>query len=144
MGRSPKPVGRWLGQLEPRARALLLESRRLAAIQAAIAGPLGPAAAHCRVGCVRDGTLILYTDSPAWAARLRYCAPAVLARLHTGGEPTVAQVRVKVRPAATETPTQRATLSERAAQILLDASNGLPPALGDALRRLARRAPRSR
>jgi hypothetical protein len=40
-----------------------------------------PLKQHCRVAALRGETLVLLTDSPVWAARLRFEAPALLKRL---------------------------------------------------------------
>lgn len=58
-----------------------------------------PLAAHCRVANVRDGVLILQADSPVWAAKLRFLAPAVLRHLaHEFHWREVGGTRVRVRP----------------------------------------------
>lgn len=54
---------------------------------------------HCQVGNVRDGILIVYVDSTAWASRLRYQAPALLKQLQQRkGLATLQQIDFKVLP----------------------------------------------
>src|SRR5437868_8434333 len=38
---------------------------------------------HCRVGCYESGVLTLFTDSAAWATKLRYGVPTLLSKLRT-------------------------------------------------------------
>lgn len=62
-----------------------------------------PLKSHCRVANLRDETLVLFTDSPVWATRLRFQGPNVLARLRQ--TPIGARVRrldVKVKLAASQ------------------------------------------
>ena len=72
----------------------LLDLKRLdAVIQAAMPDELR---AHWRIGRLTAGMLTLFADSPVWAARLRYVAPALIERL--AGRPGAAAVRgIRVR-----------------------------------------------
>lgn len=38
---------------------------------------------HCRVGCYESGVLTLFTESAAWATKLRYSVPTILSKLRT-------------------------------------------------------------
>ena len=51
--------------------------------------------AHLTAAIARDQVLVLFTDSPAWATRLRFAAPGLRAAL--GG---FREVQVRVVPAA--------------------------------------------
>ncbi len=54
-------------------------------------------AVHVRVAAVRDELLVLVVDSPAWAARLRYLEPRILAEAQAApGFPAIRSVRVRV------------------------------------------------
>lgn len=54
---------------------------------------------HCQVGNVRDGVLIIYVDSTAWASRLRYQSPALLKQLQQRkGLAALNQIEIKVLP----------------------------------------------
>jgi hypothetical protein len=120
-----------------RAHALIAIERRFFAL---IENPLLPA--HCRLANLRDTVLVLETDSPAWATRLRYSAPEMVHRLAAGDFPPVSEIRIRVRPpeAPTET-TRRATLSAESAAHLRSAAAAISDApLAAALRRLAERA----
>ena len=57
-----------------------------------------PLNTHCRVLAVRDETLILATNSPVWAARLRFHAPLLVKQLSDRGTVKLRTVRVRVRP----------------------------------------------
>ena len=71
---------------------------------------------HCKVGNVRDGILIIYCDSTAWAVRLRYQAPSLLKELQRrNGLSALQQIEVRILPAQQNEKTyQRATLSSDA------------------------------
>jgi hypothetical protein len=59
-------------------------------------------AAELRSASLRDdGTLVVLAASPAWAARLRFEEPALLACCR-GSHPAVARLRVRVAGAAPE------------------------------------------
>ncbi len=75
---------------------------------------------HCQVGNIRDGVLILYSDSTAWASRLRYQCPALLKQLQQRrGLAELRQIEVKVQPKQhKETQHKPATLSEQASSCL--------------------------
>ncbi len=72
------------------------DARILATAQGALAAELRP---HC-LHATQDGNrLWLLTDGPAWASRLRFAVPDLLAGLRAKGA-VVAEVRVRVAPAA--------------------------------------------
>lgn len=57
--------------------------------------------AHCRVANLRDGELILQSESPAWGTMLRYQLPTLLKRLQAAdGVPSLHHIRIKVMPAS--------------------------------------------
>ncbi|WP_317705722.1 DUF721 domain-containing protein [Methylomarinovum caldicuralii] len=96
-GKSPRPVRDWLrsaaGNRGLQGR-LALHQRLLTALRQCLPSALRD---HC-LACVfgRDGTLILYTDSPAWATQLRYLQPRLLPAL-TAIAP-VTRLRTRVLP----------------------------------------------
>lgn len=54
---------------------------------------------HCKVANYTNDTIILYSDSPAWATRLRYNTPAILDHLRTSCHlDSLKTVRIKVNP----------------------------------------------
>ena len=75
---------------------------------------------HCRVGNVRDGLLILYTDSAAWATRLRYQTPALLQQLQTHkGLQGLQKIELRVLPEEKKLEkNQRVEMSSAAASCL--------------------------
>ncbi len=95
--------------------------------------------AHLTAAIAHDQVLVLFTDSPAWATRLRFAAPGLRAAL--GG---FREVQVRVVPAAGAPPCakdssrQKAHLSAEAAeQIRIMAATISDPDLRQALNRLA-------
>lgn len=96
---------------------------------------------HCRIQNLRDDSLILQTDAPIWANRLRFALPALLEQLRA--QPELQQLRdIQVRVVPNEAPRAksraRAHLSTTAAALLRHAAEGTAdPALREALRRLA-------
>jgi hypothetical protein len=98
-------------------------------------------AEHCQVAGIGDDCLRLATDSPAWAARLRFQGPQLLKQLTHQGLTTLRTVQVRIIPlVAKPTPTshkphmgtETARLLEQTAKAIED------PGLAQALRRLAR------
>ena len=89
--------GNRLGQMVRRAAELgsLLEVVREALPEAAREHVFGVN--------LRGATLVVLTDSAAWAARMRYCAGAVQRHLAATRQLEVRQVRVKVRAPAAAT-----------------------------------------
>lgn len=75
---------------------------------------------HCQVGNVRDGTLILFCDSTAWASRLRYLTPSLLPQLQRHkGLSALRQIEVKVLPKQVVVSKERvASLSDQARSCL--------------------------
>lgn len=98
---------------------------------------------HARVGQLKGKCLILYADSPAWAARLRFLAPQLVKQLGEKGAVKSATIRVKVLPtAAHPQPTRRRQprLSEDTRRLIEQTARGIDDEkLASALRRLARR-----
>ena len=68
-----------------------------------------PLAEHVAVADYRQNTLVLHTDSAAWAAKLRYGTPEILAAF-TGELPGLRTVRIKVVPSETLMRTTRQVL----------------------------------
>jgi hypothetical protein len=55
-------------------------------------------AAHVTGAALHDDTVVVLTDSAAWASRLRFHALELVARLAPRYDGAVTRVRVKVRP----------------------------------------------
>jgi hypothetical protein len=100
---------------------------------------------HVRFALVRDETLILIADSPAWASKLRY----QVAQIHEQvcklpNFPRVRSIRVKVFPAAPPPARVDASPAERigaaaAASMQRQAESFADPKLREAIDRLSQR-----
>lgn len=56
----------------------------------------GPMARHCLYCVVReDRSVVVYTDSQAFASQLRFFAPTILAKLNAAGDLAVSQVQIR-------------------------------------------------
>lgn len=130
-----------LGALARRAERL---RQATALLRAGLPQPL---ATHCVVAALEAGTVVVQTDASAWAARLRFMAPAVLSALQPllHGQPAPG-VKVCVRPppgASEAAPAGRARARPSAGaghSLRLAAEGVADPRLSAALRRLARHA----
>lgn len=102
---------------------------------------------HCRVAALTDGVLTLHTDSPAWAAKLRYMTRDMLSIVQDCqlGEP-VNTITVKARPPTSDSqhhetghhPESGPHLSAQSAKFLRDTAATLEdPELRAALFRLS-------
>lgn len=99
-----------------------------------------PLKEHCRVANVRDGVLILQTDSSIWATKARFLASDLLQELGRRGM-AFQQIRINTRPQqrSSTTQTHQPVLSSTTADLLEDLANTVTiPPLADALRRLAK------
>ena len=124
-------------------KALLSHAARLESLSRQIGAWLPePLAEHAWVANVDSQRLVLQTDSPAWATRLRYLASPLLAYLKQ--QPDLAgllNVQVRIWPAASGTADRRGRrpqFSRLASESLRAAAEGHSDAeLRDALIRLA-------
>lgn len=100
-----------------------------------------PLCEHFILANISEDTLTLHTDSPAWAARLRFITPDILKyaqqlrRLHS---PQTIRIKV-VPPASQSTSVKRMiNLSHKNAQLIQDTADSInDPVLRAALTRLA-------
>jgi hypothetical protein len=95
---------------------------------------------HCHAAHIQDQQLVLFTDSPAWVMRLRFCSTQILTGLRAT-RPNLRGVRVRVQLPQRQTrqAKRRSKLSEDARRHLQEAAAGLEnPALAAALVRLSR------
>ncbi len=115
------------------------DARLVGAVRSALADELRP---HCLHAALEGARLSLLTDGPAWASRLRFAAPELLAALAARGT-MAAQVRIRVAPVAgsgavAERPAVRERLSPGTVAHLRAAAAGMDdPELAAALLRLA-------
>lgn len=145
-GTSYKPVQDWLHRPSGHLGALLGQVHLLRRLTAALRDALPePLAAHCLAANLDDETLVIGCSSSAWAAKLRYQLPTLLARLRDHpGLAALSQIRIRVQPPREERPRavrRRTRLSPHSADILSTLAEGTAdPALKAALLRLSRHA----
>ncbi len=95
------PIGAIIAK-SPRLNELLETADQLTQLTRRIGAKLPAELARCvRVASFRDGVLVIVAASPAWAARMRYASPELLAALNN--EPATAgvnsiEVRVSSNP----------------------------------------------
>ena len=142
--RGPRPigallrVGSTLSEVLARARA---GDRILAALRRALPADL---ASHLSAAHLRDATLIVVADGPAWTTRLRFLEPELRAALDARTRRVVRRIAVRVGlpPAVPDPPVPRAprplSVAARAA-LEAGAARVTDPRLAAALRRLAQR-----
>jgi hypothetical protein len=141
-----KPVQDWLHHPSGHLGAVLSQVHLLRRLTAALRDALPePLASHCLAANLDNDTLVVGCSSSAWAAKLRYQLPALLARLRNhAGLAALSQIRIRVQPSREERPRiplRRARLSPRSADILSTLAEGTAdPALKAALQRLSRHA----
>jgi len=139
MARSPKSV-RHLLKDKPTLRRLELEVSAQKALLEKVRQLLPEdLASHCIAAQRRDQQLILHTDSPVWATRLRYIAPQLTSLLKSG-DPSLRGIKVKL--VLTRSPRHRKLPSARhsdfAAAIIHDSAvDTKQPQLREALKRLS-------
>jgi len=142
---SGKSCGNLLEDAGGELGALIEHSKRLERLSRAIRDRLPPALGqHCRLANLAQQTLVMHADSPAWASRLRYYCPQLLADLcHTPGFGQLDEIRIKTAPPEyLQPPRQAATrlLPASAARLLRATAAVTPPSpLREALLRLASR-----
>jgi hypothetical protein len=139
MPNRPRPVTELLSS-SSNLRLLLAQSQEqrslLKQIHALLPPPLDR---HCRAVLAKQQRLILYTDSPAWASRLRFFSRNLLDQLSKTG---LGYKRVVVRVTLPREPTHRKPrrsqrLSPGNAELLAQVAETIDdPLLGAALRRL--------
>ncbi len=125
-------------QLLSRARELIAIDKLLHEL---IPAPLNE---HCRTLTLSGTTLVLATDSPVWAARLRFHSSRLVKQFARYKPAKIRAVRVQVKPAARPAiPGKRKTAprpASRGAAALKQAAQSISdPALKSGLLRLANR-----
>jgi hypothetical protein len=95
MANKPQPTRQFLENpiFEDLHRRVEIHARLLKKVKEAVPGAM---AGHC-LHCVarEDGSLVLYTDSQAFASQLRFHVPSILARLQAAGEAGVRRIAVR-------------------------------------------------
>lgn len=143
--KTPKRVAGLLAGNHDTLQPLLARAKRLEQLNHALRSQLPPPLnQHCQVANIRGDTLVLHADSSAWALKLRYSVPVMLAQLQK--QPALQNLRcidIKVRPtsiaaAPPEIP-RRAHMSWDTANLLDSMADAIAhPKLQAALHRLAR------
>jgi hypothetical protein len=123
--------------------ALYRRSSELQVFQEILKAKLPPPLCdHFILANINKTTLTVHTDSPAWAARLRFLTPDILSdagKLCSPYSPKTIRIKV-VLPAVQSKKTNRTiNLSRKNAQLILDTANSITDSvLRDALIRLSR------
>lgn len=136
----PKSVGDFLRKrkLIGLYREVEAQKKLLDSIRPLLPNSLGP---HCTAAHLREGQMVLFTDSPAWASRLRYSIPEIQEKMVRAGI-AVSSVRIRVNPSSLvppREPRKANRLSAANAELLLKVATTIDdPALGAVLRRLGR------
>ncbi|MEQ6343055.1 MAG: DUF721 domain-containing protein [Gammaproteobacteria bacterium] len=143
--KTPKRIAGLLAGSHDILQPLLARAKRLEQLNHALRSQLPPPLnQHCQVANIRGDTLVLHADSSAWALKLRYSVPVMLAQLQK--QPALQHLRgidIKVRPASiaaapAEKP-RRAHMSGDTASLLDSMADAIAhPRLQAALHRLAR------
>ena len=115
----------------------------LLSLQAAIRAELGPPLdEHLFVAPSSPGTLLVFTDSPAWAARLRYLTARILAAANGRAGAGFKTLRIRTHPSlrADPDPGPGPAVPPAASRLLASVAEGIDdPALRAVLLRLSRR-----
>ncbi|MCB1764297.1 MAG: DUF721 domain-containing protein [Gammaproteobacteria bacterium] len=121
--------------------ALVAQTRRQATLLELVQRELETTLqAHLQVALLRDRLLILYTDSSAWASRLRFVSRTLRGRLSERGyQIDKITVRVSLKPAERAPGQHRRSLSRENGRLLDRTADGIDdPDLRRALKRLSR------
>ncbi|MCB1745860.1 MAG: DUF721 domain-containing protein [Gammaproteobacteria bacterium] len=144
--KAPTQVGRIVSAFG-HLKQLTARAARVAELEKELQSLLPPAlAAQVRLATIENGSLVLFAASPAWAAKLRYATPQLLAALPRRAEfAEVRSIRVRVEPRESTAPgerrPERAHMSAAAGRDIRAQAESLDDDnLRAALRRLARRA----
>ncbi len=109
-------------------------------IQSILPPPLGD---HFTLANVNQNCLTLHTDSPAWAARLRFKTAEILniiKPLCDTSPPKSIRIKVVLPSVVSTKPRRRQKMSDTNAKLILDTANSIKdPILRDALSRLSKR-----
>jgi len=141
---SSKPVAKILSRRNSALNSLLERAQYLQQLTQALRDSLdGHLAAHVTVANLREQTIVITTDTPAWLTQLRYQAPTILDLLKTlPGLQKLQKVQFKIQPVSfslSTLPSRRANLSTSSAHFLKSAAFATEdPELAEAFYRLSR------
>jgi len=141
MARKPRPIQTIIGSSRG-LRPLLAQARDQARITELVRNNLPPPLPEHTLGTrIKGKELLIYTDSPAWSSRLRFCSRNLQQQLLEKGL-KIQRIRVRVnidiqRPAPEHRSMRK--LSSANARLLEETACSIAaPGLSAALRRLAR------
>ena len=148
MSKNPVPVATLLSPRGKQLNPLIIEAKRLTQIKILLNQSLDyQIAEHIEVCKVEKNLLILLTDSPVWATRLRYMQQQIIGRLHQYAlTKNISKISIKVRPLnlKNQKPKQASrhmALSKSAADQILEETQGISdPKLKAAFERIAKHA----
>ena len=143
---SPRQLYKFLSQKKGDVADLVTQARINQKLSKSLNNLLDPALLdHVRLANIRTQTLVLITDSAAWASRARYFSPQLLQKLHNNSHifGDIRKIEIQVQPAAqrrTSTPPLPRHISDSAAECLSTTADTIENAdLKAALNRLAGR-----
>ncbi len=143
---SPRQLYKFLSQKKGNVADLVTQAKINQKLSKSLNNLLDPALIdHVSLANIRQQTLVLITDSAAWASRARYFSPQLLQKLHNNSHifGDIRKIEIQVRPAAqnraARTPLAR-HISDSAAECLSATADTIENAeLKAALNRLAGR-----
>ncbi len=104
-----------------------------------------PLCDHFILANIDRTTLTVHTDSPAWAAKLRFLTPDILShaqKLCSPISPKTIRIKVVLPNNDSKKTKRKAYLSTKNAKLILDTANSITdPVLRDALTRLSQQKP---
>lgn len=147
--RKPVSIGQILERLGNSEQQRLARRSQAIGRLEQVLDPLLPAEliGRVRVGNFRDGLLILYVESAAYASILRFQVPQIKRCLLQDGRIRPERIQVRVLPgrAHLDKPTRQASMSAASAAALEGTARSLTdPDLADALARLSQRGRQTR
>ncbi len=143
---SPRQLYKFLSQKKGNVADLITQTRINQKLSKSLNNLLDPVlVGHVSLANIREQTLVLITDSAAWASRARYFSPLLLQKLknnsHIFGE--IKKIEIQVQPAAqnrTSAPPLPRYVSDSAAECLSTTADSIEnEELKAALNRLAGR-----
>jgi len=102
-----------------------------------------PLQGHCQAINIREKTLILQTESPAWASQLRFYTPAMLSTLTHHRCNYIKEIHIRIKPVSAPTPSytrHKMDISSQSATLITSLAETTPYSkLRQSLLRLASR-----
>jgi len=127
--RVPQKISNILTNSSPELSSILRQTHVLNTLNTILNQLLPePSKNHCHIANVREQIIILHTDSPAWATRIRYEIPRILKQINEMYNKQVfLEIKLKVRASYiqttandTQSTKQKETLKKRPASDIKD------------------------